>query len=199
MDPVAGIDRAFWYILGISAVLLLCITAVMIYFVFRYQRSKNPTPADIRDNWKLELLWTVIPTIIALSMFWIGWQSYTGLRNVPANAVQIETLGQMFSWIFIYENDKETENELVVPAHTPIKLNIESLDVLHSMYIPAFRVKADAVKNFPTYVWFQTKEPGEYDIFCAEYCGLEHSSMVAKLRVIPQEEYEQWLEEEEDY
>lgn len=198
MDPVLGVDRAFWFIFVISAVLLFGITAVMVYFVFRYRRSRHPNPADIRDNWKLELVWTLIPTVIALSMFWVGWQSYTGLRNVPSGTVEIETLGQMFSWIFIYENDKETENELVVPAHTPIKLNIESLDVIHSLFIPAFRVKVDAVKNFPTYVWFRTKEPGEYDILCTEYCGLDHSQMVAKLRVVPQEEYALWLEQEDE-
>ncbi|MBM9513519.1 cytochrome c oxidase subunit II [Desulfogranum marinum] len=198
MDPVLGVDRAFWYIFIVSAIFLAGITVVMVYFVFRYRRAKHPQPADIRDNWKLELLWTVIPTIIALSMFWVGWQSYTGLRNVPAGAVQIEALGQMFSWIFIYDNDKETENELVVPAHTPIKLNIESLDVLHSFYIPAFRVKADAVKNFPTYVWFRTNEPGQYDILCAEYCGLDHSQMVAKLTVLPKNQYQEWLDQEDE-
>ncbi|WP_035245176.1 cytochrome c oxidase subunit II [Desulfogranum mediterraneum] len=198
MDPVLGVDRAFWYIFVVSAVLLTAITLVMIYFVIKYRRKNHPTPADIRDNWKLELAWTVIPTIIALSMFWVGWQSYTGLRNVPAGTVQIEALGQMFSWIFIYENDKETENELVVPAHSPVQLNIESLDVIHSLFIPAFRVKADAVKNFPTYVWFRTKEPGEYDILCTEYCGLDHSQMLARLRVIPREEYLEWLEQEDE-
>lgn len=198
MDPVLGVDRAFWYIFIVSAIFLAGITVVMIYFVFRYSRAKHPEPADIRDNWKLELLWTVIPTLIALSMFWVGWQSYTGLRNVPAGAVQIEALGQMFSWIFVYDNEKETENELVVPAHTPVKLNIESLDVLHSFFIPAFRVKADAVKNFPTYVWFRTNDPGEYDILCAEYCGLDHSQMVAKLIVLPKDEYHQWLDQEDE-
>ena len=198
MDPVLGVDRAFWYIFIISAIFLVGITVVMIYFVIRYRRTKHPVPADIRDNWKLELLWTVIPTLIGLSMFWVGWQSYTGLRNVPAGAVQIEALGQMFSWIFVYDNDKETENKLVVPAHTPVKLNIESLDVLHSFYIPAFRVKADAVKNFPTYVWFRTNNPGEYDILCAEYCGLDHSQMVAKLVVLPKDQYEQWLDQEDE-
>ena len=198
MDPVLGVDRAFWYIFIVSAIFLTGITIVMIYFVIRYRRAKHPQPADIRDNWKLELLWTIIPTIIALSMFWVGWQSYTGLRNVPAGAVQIEALGQMFSWIFVYDNEKETENELVVPAHTPVKLNIESLDVLHSFFIPAFRVKADAVKNFPTYVWFRTNDPGEYDILCAEYCGLDHSQMVAKLIVLPKDQYQQWLDQEDE-
>lgn len=130
-------------------------------------------------------------------MFWVGWSSYTGLRSVPDDALEVEALGQMFSWIFVYDNDKETENELVVPVDTPIKLNIESLDVLHSLFIPAFRIKMDAVKGLPTYVWFHPKETGSYDILCAEYCGTEHSFMVAKLRVVSQEEYDVWIEEEE--
>lgn len=198
MDPVLGVDRAFWYIFIVSGVLLTGITAVMIYFVIRYRRSKNTIPADIRGNWKLEVIWTVIPTLIALSMFWVGWTSYTGLRHVPDEAVEIEVLAQMFSWIFIYENDKETEDEIVVPVDTPIKLSIESLDVVHSLFIPAFRVKIDAVKGLPTYVVFHPKEVGSYDILCTEYCGTEHSAMTATLEVVTQKEYEEWLEEEED-
>lgn len=198
MDPVIGVDQAFWYIFIVSIVLLTGITAVMIYFVVRYRRSKHPVPADIRDNWKLEVIWTIVPTLIALSMFWVGWDSYTGLRNVPDDAIEVEVLGQMFSWIFVYDNDKETENELVVPIDTPIKLNIESLDVIHSFFIPAFRVKADAVKGLPTYLWFLPKEIGEFDILCAEYCGTEHSYMTAKLNVVSQERYEEWLEEEDE-
>ena len=193
MDPVVGIDRAFWYIFIVSAVLLTGITLAMVYFVIRYRRSRHPNAADIRGNWKLELLWTVVPTFIALSMFVVGWKSYTGLRIVPAGSIQIQVMAQMFTWIFIYGNDKESENLLVVPENTPIKLNIESLDVIHSFYLPAFRVKVDAVKHFPTYVWFRTKGPGEFDIFCAEYCGIDHSKMLAKLKVVPQKDYETWL------
>ncbi len=197
MNPVVGVDQAFWYIFIISVFFLTGITLAMVYFVIRYRRSRHPQAADIRDNWKLELLWTVIPTLIALSMFVVGWKSYTGLRTVPAGSVQIEVLAQMFSWIFIYDNDKESENLLVVPENTPIKLNIESIDVIHSFFLPAFRVKVDAVKNYPTYVWFRTGEPGEYDILCTEYCGLDHSQMVAKLKVLPQKDYEAWLEQDD--
>ena len=193
MDPVVGIDRAFWYIFIVSAVLLTGITVAMIYFVIRYRRSRHPYPADIRGNWKLELAWTVIPTIIALSMFVVGWKSFTGLRTVPAGSVQIQVLAQMFTWIFVYNNDKESENLLVVPEHTPIKLNVESLDVIHSFYLPAFRVKVDAVKKFPTYVWFRTQGPGEFDIMCTEYCGIDHSKMLAKLKVVTRKDYDAWL------
>jgi len=196
MDPVVGVDRAFWYILVVSAVFLTGITLVMVYFVIRYRRSRNPRPADIRGNWQLELLWTVIPTVIALSMFAVGWKSYTGLRTVPAGSMEVQVVAQMFSWIFVYGNDKESENLLVVPEHTPIKLNIESLDVIHSFSLPAFRVKVDAVKGLPTYAWFRSGDPGEFDIMCAEYCGISHANMVAKLKGVPRAEYEAWLEQE---
>lgn len=129
-------------------------------------------------------------------MFAVGWKSYTGLRAVPAGSMEVQVVAQMFSWLFVYNNDKESENLLVVPEHTPIKLNIESLDVIHSFYLPAFRVKADAVKGLPTYVWFRSGDPGIFDIMCAEYCGIDHARMLAKLKVVPRVEYEAWLQQE---
>lgn len=196
MSPVHGVDQAFWYILGVSILLLFGITVVMVYFVVKYRRSKNPVASDIRDNYKLEVIWTIVPTLIALSMFYIGWQSYVGLRTVPEDAMEVEVIGQMFSWIFVYDNDKETENELVVPEGQAIKLNITSIDVNHSFYIPAFRIKVDAVKGMYTYAWFQADDPGEFDIQCTEYCGVDHSAMVAKLRIVPEEEFDIWIEED---
>lgn len=195
MSPVQGVDLAFWYILGFSIVLLIGITVVMVYFVVKYRRSKNPVASDIRDNYPLEIIWTIIPTLIALSMFYVGWSSYLGLRTVPDGAMEVEVLGQQFSWIFVYENDKETENELVVPQGRAVKLNISSLDVLHSFFIPAFRIKVDAVKGMPTYAWFFADELGEYDIQCTEYCGVDHFAMLAILKIVPEEEFETWLEE----
>lgn len=195
MSAVQGVDLAFWYILGISVVLLFGITAVMVYFVIRYRRSRHPVPADIRDNYTLEILWTIIPTLIAMSMFYVGWTSYIGLRTVPEGAMEVEVIGQQYSWIFVYENDKETENQLIVPLGRAVKLNISSEDVLHSFYLPAFRVKVDAVKGMPTYAWFFADEVGEYDIMCTEYCGVDHWAMVAKLHIVPEEEFVRWLEE----
>jgi len=198
MTPVQGVDLAFWYILGISVVLLFGITAVMVYFVVRYRRSRHPVASDLRDNYTLEVIWTIIPTLIALSMFYVGWQSYVGLREVPEDAMNVAVEAQMFSWLFIYDNDKESENELVVPVGKAIKLNISSVDVLHSLFIAAFRIKVDAVKGIPTYAWFFADKVGEYDIQCTEYCGVNHSAMVAKLRIVPVEEFEAWLAEESD-
>jgi cytochrome c oxidase subunit 2 len=198
MTPVQGVDQALWYILGISVFLLAGITVAMVYFVVKYRRSKNPVASDIRDNYKLEIIWTIVPTLIALSMFYIGWTSYLGLRTVPDDAMEVLVEAQQFAWIFIYDNDKESENELVVPLGRAIKLNISSIDVIHSFYLPAFRIKVDAVKGMPTYAWFYADEVGEYDIQCTEYCGVDHSSMVAKLRIVPPEEFEAWLAKESD-
>ncbi len=196
MDPVKGVDLVFWYILGISFILLIGITLVMIYFVIRYSRSRNPVPSDLRDNLNLEVVWTVIPSIITLTMFWVGWQSYTGLRNVQEDALEIDVAGQN-SWIFTYENGKETENELVVPLGRAVKLNIESWDVIHSFYIPSYRIKVDAVKGMKTYAWFNADREGKYDILCTEYCGAGHSSMLATLKVVPEQQYLPWLEKKD--
>ena len=197
MDPVKGVDLAFWYILGISGIMLVGITGVMIVFAIKYRRSKHPNPVDIRDNLNLEVVWTAIPTVIALTMFYVGWQSYIGLREVPEDAMEIEVAGQMYSWIFLYPNDKETENELVVPLGKAVKLNITSWDVLHSFFIPSYRIKVDAVRGLTTYAWFNADKIGEYDILCTEFCGVDHAYMVAKLKIVAEDEYKTWLEKEE--
>jgi cytochrome c oxidase subunit 2 len=196
-DSVARVDATFLYILGISLALLVLITVLMIFFAVRYRRSVHPEPSDIRDNWLLETAWTAIPTILVLSMFYFGWQSYLGLRDVPEGAIEIDVIGQQFSWIFVYPNDKVAENQLVVPKGKPIKLNITAEDVNHSLFIPAFRIKMDAVPGMDTYTWFFADEIGEYDVLCAEYCGVEHSAMVAVLSIVPDSEYRAWLAEDE--
>jgi cytochrome c oxidase subunit 2 len=192
-DTVEQVDTAFLYILGTSLVLLLFITVLMIYFAVRFRRSRNPEPSDIRGNWRLETAWTVIPTILALSMFYFGWQSYLGLRDVPPGAIEIDVIGQQFSWVFVYPNEKVTESELVVPRGSPIKLNVTSEDVIHSLYIPAFRVKVDAVMGMDSYVWFFADEIGEYDVLCAEYCGAGHADMTGVLRIVEEPDYSAWL------
>lgn len=195
---VTQVDRTFYYILGFSFILLFLITVAMVYFLIRYRRSRNPEPEDIRGNVFLEIVWTVIPTVIALSMFYVGWSSYMHLRNVPPDALQINVYAQMWSWIFLYPNDKEVEGELVVPLGRPVKLNVKSEDVIHSLFIPAFRVKIDAVPGMQTYAWFLPDKEGEYLLLCAEYCGPGHSHMTAKVRVVPEAEYRAWLEKEPD-
>ncbi|MFH2000956.1 MAG: cytochrome c oxidase subunit II, partial [Planctomycetota bacterium] len=174
-NNVQNIDWLFWGILGFSVVMLTAITVTMIVFVVKYRQSVHPKASDIRGNWKVELIWTLIPTVIALFMFYFGWTSYMGSRTVPPNALPIDVVGVQYAWIFTYPNHKESEGLLMVPEKTPILLNITSDDVLHSLSIPAFRIKRDAVSGIKTYTWFYADKPGTYDIFCAEYCGLGHA------------------------
>lgn len=193
LNPAAGVDWTFAYIFGIAFVLLFGITATMIVFVIRYRRSRNPVAADIRGHTGLEIAWMLIPLAIALSMFYFGWESYLGLRNVPANALQIDVMGEEFAWTFTYPNGKEMVNELVVPLGQPVKLNISSRDVIHSLFIPAFRIKMDALRGMKTYTWFLPDRPGTFTILCAEYCGTGHSDMNADLKILPKADFETWL------
>lgn len=189
---VEGVDLSLYVILGISVFFLVTITATMIYFVIRYRRKKNPKASQIHGNNTLEIVWTVIPTILVLIMFYYGWAGYAPMRKVPDNAIPVKAIGQMWIWTFEYENGKKS-SDLVVPVNQPVKLDLISRDVLHSLYIPAFRIKEDVVPGKDNYMWFEARELGEYDLFCAEYCGDRHSYMISKVKVLTESEYETWL------
>lgn len=191
-DTISKVDTAFLFIFGVSFAILLLITLVTIAFLFRYNHKKHPEAADIEGNVIAEFLWTFIPTLIVLAMFWFGWQSYKSMRDVPANAMEIKVTARMWSWKFEYPNGK-TSNKLIVPENTPVKLEMTSVDVIHSFYVPAFRIKRDTVPGMQTYVWFNSGKPSQYDILCAEYCGVRHSYMLSKVVVEPKDEYEQWV------
>ncbi len=187
-----GVDLSFAIIFGISIFFLVGITAVMIYFVIRYRRKKNPKATNIHGNNKLEILWTVIPTLLVLVMFYYGWAGYKPMRNIPDDAIPIKVYGQMWSWQFEYENGKRS-GQLVVPLNKPVKLDLVSRDVIHSFYIPAFRIKEDVVPGINNTMWFEATKEGTYDILCAEYCGERHAYMLAEVDVVPAADYEEWL------
>lgn len=185
------VDDAFIFILVISLIFFLGITFTMIYFVIRYHHTRNKVVSNIHGNATLEIVWTVIPTLLVLGMFYYGFIGYRDMRTIPENAVEIKATGRMWSWLFTYENGLQTDT-LVVPEGMAVKMLIESADVLHSFYIPAFRVKQDAVPGMTNYMWFQATESGVFDIFCAEYCGDRHSYMLSHVKVVPASDYDTW-------
>ena len=189
---VQGVDLSFAVILGISLFFLIGITAVMIYFVLRYRKSRNPEATQIEGNNKLEIVWTVIPTLLVLVMFYYGWTGYEPMRNIPEDAIPIRAYAQMWSWNFEYENGKFSDS-LVVPLNKAVRLDLESRDVLHSLYVPAFRIKEDVVPGKTNQMWFIAQEKGSFDLFCAEYCGLRHAYMLTKVVVVPEDKYTEWL------
>jgi len=191
---VEGVDTAFVVILGISLFFLVGITAVMIYFVWRYNKKRNPNPTQIEGNTKLEIIWTAIPTALVLVMFYFGWAGWKPMKDTPPDAMRVKTTARMWSWSFEYENGKLSSN-LVLPVDKPVVLDLKSMDVIHSLYIPAFRVKEDVVPGSDKEMWFVPQKEGTYDLFCTEYCGLRHAYMDAKVKVKPQEEFDKWLEE----
>jgi len=191
-----AINGPILFIAATSLVMLVVITLVMIYFTLKYHRKRSPVGEDIHGHHMLEIVWTVVPTILAFGFFWYGWEGYKMLKTPPADSIQITVTGRMWSWLHTYENGVES-TELYVPVNKPVKLNLVSQDVLHSYFIPAFKVKQDAVPGVPDlFLWFQATEIGDYHVFCAEYCGLSHSQMLTWVHVVPQETYDAWLASE---
>ena len=165
---VEQVDAAFVFIFGISLFFLFGITLVMVYFIIRYRKSKNAKATHIEGNNTLEIIWTVIPTILVMVMFYYGWSGWRFQKDAPDDAMSVKAIARMWSFSFQYENGKITDT-LYVPKDKAVKLDLIAQDVLHSLYIPAFRLKQDMVPGKKDIVWFESGKEGEYEIFCAEY------------------------------
>lgn len=191
-----AVNGPILFITAVSVLFLVAITIVMVYFTFRYSRKRHPKAEEIHGHEILEIVWTVIPTLLAFGMFWYGWVGYEFIKNVPDDAMNVDVTGRMWSWSHKYENGIESP-ELFVPVDKPVRLNLHSADVIHSYYIPAFKVKQDVVPG-PTdyYLWFTANQEGDYDVLCAEYCGTNHSAMMTKVHVLSQSAYDEWYEAE---
>ncbi len=189
-------DDTFFFIMGISLTLLALNTGVMIYFVIRYSRKRHPRAEDVKENIPLEIIWTVVPTILVLAIFFVGWKGFQYMRTVPPDAMPVNVTARQWSWTFDYQNGKQ-DSVLRVPVRKPVKLLITSVDVLHSLYIPAYRIKEDCVPGLQTYLWFLPDEPGSYDLFCTEYCGIGHSAMITKVEVMAEKDFDAWYKKGE--
>ena len=188
---VSTYNIAFYSIAGISMILLTGLTLLMIYFIFRYNKKKNKEAVQIEGNTKLEVIWTVTPVILVLAMFYFGWAGWNPMTKAPTDALNITSTARMWSFSFKYENGKVSP-DLIIPVNTPVKINLVSLDVIHSLFIPAFRVKSDMIPGREKMMWFLPQREGEYDLYCAEYCGLQHSYMHANVKVLSKDDYTSW-------
>jgi cytochrome c oxidase subunit 2 len=185
------VDATFLTIVGISLLVFLGLLIAMVYFVIRYSRKKNPHSTNIEGNIPLELTWTIVPLILFMGIFYMGWQGYLKELQVPGNAMPIKVTAQMWKWTFEYPNGILTDT-LYVPMNMPIKCTLHSMDVNHSFYIPSFRIKRDVIPNRENVLWFKTVRKASYDIACAEYCGLEHSYMYTKVISQDSSEFDHW-------
>ncbi len=196
-SPAQKVDFAFYLIFGFSALMLVGLTCAAAYFVWRYRASRHPVAEDIRGNTTAEIIWTLIPSLMVMGLFYYGWVGYKALREVPPGALEVSVTARMWSWSFTYPGGKHS-NVLMAPAGRPVKLTLTSRDVIHSFFAPAFRIKMDTVPGMQTYAWFQAERPGDYDVFCAEYCGDKHAEMLTLIRVVDEAAYTAWLNRPEE-
>jgi len=193
-DTAALVDRSLVLIIGTSLAILAVITCLMLLFVVRYNRRRHPraeNPGHEGGRF-VEIGWAAAATLLVLLMFWFGWRDFDYLRTPPADALPVQVLGREWSWLFTYPNGKESA-VLKVPVNRPTRLAMTSLDVIHSVYIPAFRIKEDVVPGMTTRLWFTPRKLGSYDLFCTEYCGVGHSHMRAVVEVVTAEAFSAWL------
>lgn len=189
------VDNLYGFLLITSFIACVLVIGGMMYFVFKYRRkSANEKTAYISHSTLLEFLWSFIPLMIFLSVFVWGWFIYHEMRTMPKNALEINVLGKQWAWEIEYKNGYKAVNEIVVPVGEDVKLLLTSSDVLHSFFIPSFRIKQDAVPGRYTALWFRAEKLGNFHIFCAEYCGTSHSGMIGVLKVVSREEFDAHLE-----
>ncbi len=191
-NTAGKVEDAFLFIVVCCVVLLTLVTVTMIVFLIKYNRDRHARPERVKENVALEIAWTVIPTILVLFMFYFGWVDFDYIRNPPKDALAIDVTARQWSWLFEYTNGKQSD-VLYVPLGKPVKLVLTSADVIHSLFIPAFRIKEDCVPGMKTHLWFTADETGSYDLFCTEYCGLGHSHMRSKVNVVSAENFARWL------
>ena len=189
------IDGLFYFTYWVSVIIMVAVVAAMLYFIVKYRRKKanEKTPHVEESKW-LELTWIVVPTILVMIVFTWGFQSFLKMSIAPPDAYEIIVRGKKWNWEYEYPNGTVAVNELRVPVEQPVKLIMSSEDVLHSLFIPAFRVKHDVLPNRYTSVWFEAITTGEFPLFCTEYCGTLHSGMLSKVFVLEQDEFNDWVE-----
>jgi cytochrome c oxidase subunit 2 len=193
-DLASKVDALYSFLLWASFISTMLVVGGLTYFAIKYKRTdKNQKSAYITHNNTLEFLWSFIPFLIFMGVFAWGWVLFHDMRNMPADALEVAVQGQQWDWTFTYKNGRRSSGEMVIPVNQPVKLVMASKDVIHSFYIPAFRLKQDVVPGRYTTLWFQPKYKGEYQVFCAEFCGRQHSGMLAKIKVVSQEEFDEWL------
>ena len=190
----SSVDAIFDFVLITSLISFALIVFGKLFFLIRFWRKKRPehlTPY-IHGHTVTELSVAAVLTVWVMVIFYWGWVEYKKLRVAPAGAMEIQVIGKQWLWEIQYPDGRRLTNELVVPKGRPVKLIMTSRDVIHSFFVPNFRVKQDVIPNTYTSLWFEATQAGEHPIFCAEYCGTAHSGMVGKVRVLGPEEFEAW-------
>ena len=201
------IDWLYYLILVITGLAFVIVEVALIVFLVKYRARPDRRAYYTHGSMKAEVIWTAVPAVVVVMIGLLSagvWNDIRGSESVPTDAVPIGVMAKQFEWNVTYAgpdgelgtaDDFTTRNQLHIPANRPVVVMLEAEDVIHSFFIPAFRVKQDAVPGMRTPVWFQATRAGQYEIACAELCGLGHYRMRAFVTVHEQQDYERWLTE----
>ncbi len=193
------VDAVFFYVLGVTIFFTTLIAFLVLYFAVKYRRrSEEEFPVPNVGSMKLEFVWLIVPFVLAAIMFVWGASIYIAMARPPDDALEVYVVGRQWMWKLQHPGGQREINELHIPVGQPVKLLMTSEDVIHDFYVPAFRTKADVLPGRYTHTWFEATKPGRYHLFCAEYCGTEHSRMGGWVHVLSQDDYRRWLEENAD-
>jgi cytochrome c oxidase subunit 2 len=190
----ASHDGLFYFIYWLCVIFFVLIVGAMGYFAWTYRRkSAGQTTSNIRGSHTLEIAWSVIPSFFLVAIFFWGFTGFMHMMTPPGNTLDVRVTGQKWFWNFTYPNGGN-DTALTVPVGQPVRLTMSSTDVLHSFYIPAFRMKRDVLPNRYTVIWFEATELGRFPVFCTEYCGKDHSQMITWVNVVPREDYQEYVQ-----
>jgi cytochrome c oxidase subunit 2 len=194
-STMAGrVDALYVALLAIAAFFSVLIASLVVGFAVRFRRrSPGEIGAPIHGNFTLEAVWTLVPLAIVTVIFLWGAEIFFSMSRVPPQAMEIYVVGKRWMWKAQHMSGQREINELHVPVGVPVKLTLTSEDVIHSFYVPAFRIKKDAVPGRYATMWFQATKPGKYHLFCAEYCGTKHSGMIGWVTVMEPAAFQSWL------
>jgi len=188
------VDALYAYLILVSVAFTIPIVVAVFYFAVRYrEKEKYATPEEIHGSIMLETVWSIIPFVISMTIFLGGAYVYYNQFHVPDDSMDVYVVGKQWMWKLQHGTGQREINELHVPVGRNVKLTMTTEDVLHDFSIPAFRTKADVVPGRYTYLWFNATKPGKYHLYCAEYCGLNHSGMGGWVYVMEQRDFDNWL------
>ena len=188
------VDYLYFLLLALSAFFAVAIFFFLVLFSFKYRRrSEDERPRPSEDSIALEVTWSIIPLILSLAVFALGAGVFFRMYRAPENAIDIYVVAKQWMWKVQHPEGKREINELHVPVNQPVRLTLASEDVIHAFSVPAFRIKRDVVPGRYNTMWFEATKAGEYRLFCAEYCGTQHSGMTGRVVVMEQDEFQNWL------
>jgi cytochrome c oxidase subunit 2 len=189
----AEVDTLLYFITAVCGFFAALIAVLLCVFAMRYRRrAADERPAEVHSSLKLELTWSIVPMLFMAIFFIWGVQLYFSWARPPEDSLEIYFVGKQWMWKAQHMNGQHEINELHVPVGKPVKLTMTSQDVIHSFYVPAFRIHMDVLPGRYTTAWFTATKPGRYHLFCSQYCGTNHAKMIGEIVVMDLDEYQKW-------